>query len=261
MQDKKLNYRIELKKGYSTRETLTNGKEYKTYGKQLHLCLLDLLRPNAENIFNIEILVNLHMHFVRSTIPYRRVSNVYGLKYLINSEQTFGKSAVEMKESILKILRKLIFDDSLSEDEVCKWRHHTPAAVNSCLNLEFKHYKNWVSWPQRGIGTPIDKLLAVDKKEKFEWNPNSHWKEKARAVVGKYFNFYGGDDDKRYFRYCINYSTANREASSWEVIIESNPDESFIDFVIRLSKHNFLTVEGKKHLRSLDAHKYYELIG
>lgn len=248
----KINKNIKIKRGCSDIKTIHTQYDYKTYGTQFICHPLDLCRPHAANLFNIEILVNMHMYFQISVEPFAKGTICYDIQHFLNSRQKFGGSAKEMEKDLLAIYAYLILGPDSLTAEIKAWRNATPFGKFKPVIMEFKHYKNnwcWPNPPGKSISDIIDQLLTVGAKESFVWCPNSSWKKKARAVVGKYFGFYPGDEENRYFTYYINYSMANREPSSWNVKINSDPDETFIDFVLRLHSIDFLSQEGKLHLQ------------
>lgn len=240
-----------IKRGISTVDTINGCYPYKSYGTQFLCQSLDLCRPHAETLFNIEILVNMHLYFQKSVEPFSTGYTCYDLRYFIARDQIFGGSMRDMKSKLFSVFQYLILGQK--GKEVDAWRAATPFGTLGDVVMEFKHYKNdWV-WPIScsDFEAIINSLLYVTGKENFEWDCNSCWKSKARAVIGKYFTFPYDDDENRHFAYCINYSIANRESSSWEVKIKSEPNETFVDFVIRLSRYNWLTKEGGNHLEQI----------
>ncbi len=249
---------IILKKGCSTVESLNSWKEYKSLGTQFYCKLIDLCRPNADKLFNLEILIGIYMYFQKTAQPYYRDGTIYGLKYLINAEQIFGKSEDEMKNRILEIIRTIVFDSSVSE-EILKFREKIKCHHKGELAIDYKHYKNRKSTSINNLSDIIHRLMTVSPKEKFKWHPNTSWKGKAVDIIGKYFSFYADCEEKKFFNYRINYSTSDRSACSWEVVIQSLPNETFTDFIIRLSQHDFSSKDVIPHLSKTESWKYYDL--
>ncbi len=240
-----------MKNIITTIDILRGYKEYKRHGKTISIPLIELFRPQCENLLNIEVLIGIYLYLKRSTKQYAKCGNVYGLRWLTGEGMygiLLGGTRNDMQDKLINVIREMILLES-THTEIDEWRRAEEIDINCTHEMTFKHYRNKKSWPlwSGDFDKSLADLLAVSKGERFEWNVNSSWKSRARCIIGKYFRIYP-DGDSNAFTYCINYSTTFKEASSWELKILSNPHESFVDFVIRLSKHNFREASILNHI-------------
>jgi hypothetical protein len=110
----------------------------------------------------------------------------------------------------------------------------------------FRRRCNKDSVPDGKLRDIIKNILTIQPKERLKFSPNNHW-PKADWIIKKHILVY-----HNCFRYRVIYSTftellnslKNKAISSWDITIDSLPNECFEDFIVRLSECQLNTAKA-----------------
>lgn len=205
--------------------------------------LLDLIRPDWHYaIPNLEQRVNVLLWLCQTSVPFRKGSLYNGLsclmpdKYRTTDNVCLGHGAYEMSGIIQKKVTELLLRINVDND-VWLWRQKTGLLdITAEVFIPIRTYRYRAAMPIKSF-TSFDDLInnILDTKIKtLGYSPNSCH---ADATIIKSVCFAVGADTKEHRNYCfiINYTTPDHPNGGWEVCVECEPGETFVDFVIRLN--------------------------